>query len=106
MGVLLGRRPRSRAKFHQADQTARGRLSRQQRRVLKMLADAPRGVSGKVLVVAHGFSADMLAGLVWGGLATMATETRTVRRGVTYESELIRITPAGRQALEGHAPFR
>ena len=89
--------------MHQAGQTACGRLSRQQRHILKMLADASRGVSGKVLVIAHGFSAEMLAGLVRDGLATIATETRTVRRGVTYESELLRITPAGRQALEGHS---
>jgi len=36
-----------------------------------MLADAPRDVNEEVLVVAHGFSAEMLAGLVLAGLATV-----------------------------------
>jgi len=66
-----------------------------------MLADAPRGVSEEILVVVHGFSAEMLAGLVLAGLATVVTETRGVRRGVTIKVEHIRITDVGRRALEG-----
>jgi hypothetical protein len=43
----------------------------------------------------------MLAGLVLAGLATVVTETRSVRRGLTIEIERIRITTAGRQSPEG-----
>ena len=77
------------------------RLSREQRRALKMLADAPRGISEEVLVVAHGFSAEMLAGLVLAGLAAVVTETKNVHRGLTIDIERIRITTAGRRAIEG-----
>jgi hypothetical protein len=77
------------------------RLSREQRRALKMLADAPRGVSEEVLVIAHGFSAETLAGLVLAGLATVVTETKTVLRDLTIDIERIRITTQGRQAIEG-----
>jgi hypothetical protein len=76
------------------------RLSREQRRALKMLADAPRGVSEEMLVVVHGFSAEMLAGLVLAGLATVVTETKSAARSVTIKVERIRITNAGRRALE------
>jgi hypothetical protein len=65
------------------------------------LADVPGGVSVEMLVVVHGFSAEMLAGLVLAGLATVVTETRGVRRGVTIKVEHIRITDVGRRALEG-----
>jgi hypothetical protein len=77
------------------------RLSREQRRALKMLADTPRGVSEEVLVIAHGFSAETLTGLVLAGLATVVTETKTVLRGLTIDIERIRITTEGRQAIEG-----
>jgi hypothetical protein len=76
------------------------RLSREQRRALKMLADAPRGVSEEVLVIAHGFSAETLTGLVLTGLATVVIETKTVLRGLTIDIERIRITTEGRQAIE------
>jgi hypothetical protein len=46
-----------------------------------MLADAPRGVSEEMLVVVHGFSAEMLAGLVLAGFATVVTETKSAPRG-------------------------
>jgi len=68
---------------------------------LKVLADAPRGVSEEVLVVAHGFSAEMLAGLVLDGLATVVTETKSAPRGVTITVERIRITDDGKKAIEG-----
>jgi hypothetical protein len=77
------------------------RLSREQRRALKMLADAPRGISEEVLVIAHGFSVEMLAGLVLAGLAAVVTETKTVHRGMTIDIERIRITTAGRRGIEG-----
>ncbi len=77
------------------------RFSRERHRALKVLADAPRGVSEDLLVIAHGFSAEMIAGLVLAGLATVVTETKRGPRGLTIKVERIRITDAGRQALEG-----
>jgi len=68
---------------------------------MKILADAPRGVSEEVLIIAHGFSAEMLAGLVLAGLATVVTETKTVHRGLTNDIERVRITTEGRRTIEG-----
>src|SRR5258706_15414018 len=72
---------------------------REQRRALKMLADAPRGVSEEILVVVHGFSAEMLAGLELAGLATVVAETKSAPRGATIKVERIRVTDARRTAL-------
>ena len=69
---------------------------REQRRALKMLADAPRGVREEMLVIMHGFSAEMLA-----GHATVVTETKSAPRGVTIKVERIRVTDAGRRAFDG-----
>lgn len=88
------------------------RFTRERRRALKTLADAPRGLSEEVLVVAHGFSAEMLAGLVLDGLAMIVAEAKGGRyeikkdqerarpRGLTIELKRIRITNAGRRAIE------
>jgi hypothetical protein len=70
----------------------RHHLSREQRRALKVLARAPRGVSKQALMVARGFSAELLAGLV---LAEFAIQTIGDDR-----VERILITAVGRQALE------
>ena len=51
------------------------------------------------LVLAHGFDRDMIAGLVDEGLATAHREASTGR--ATIEVVRIRITEAGRMALEG-----
>jgi hypothetical protein len=75
------------------------RLSREQRHALKMLANAPRGVSEEVLVVAHGFSAEMIADLVIAGLATVVAEMKKAPRGLTIKIERIRITDEGRKTL-------
>jgi hypothetical protein len=78
----------------------RNRLSTEQRRALELLASIPHGVAGDVLVLAHGFSRGMLAGLVLAGLATVITET--LRAAIsTIKVERVRITDAGRRALEG-----
>ena len=77
------------------------RLDREQRRALKVLANASRGVSEEILVVAHGFSAEMIASLVLAGLATVVTEMRKAPRGLTTKVERIRITDDGRKALGG-----
>ena len=75
-------------------------LSSEQRRVLRLLFDAEPGGITEALWTTHGFSAELLSGLVLTGLATMAGDT--VRDGSrTIEVVLVRITEAGRKALEG-----
>jgi hypothetical protein len=51
------------------------RLDVEQRRALEMLASIPHGVTEDLLVLAHGFDSDMIAGLVQAGLATAHRET-------------------------------
>jgi hypothetical protein len=65
-----------------------------------MLAGTPRGLTEHFLL-AHGFSVEMLSSLVLAKLATIVTEPMMARRGVTLMVELIRITDAGRRAIEG-----
>src|SRR6266446_4690317 len=73
------------------------RLSTDQRSALVILAASPRGLT-KVLMLADGFTRDMLAGLVLAGLATVVTQT--VRSGgQTIKVERLRITDAGQAAL-------
>jgi hypothetical protein len=79
------------------------RFPREELRALKTLADAPRGIGEEMLVVAHGFSADVLADLVRNGLATVATETKMAARGLTIKVERIRVTDDGRRALDRRA---
>jgi hypothetical protein len=76
------------------------RFSREQRRALKKLADTPRGLT-EYLLMARGFSAEMVSDLVLAELATVVTEPMKARRGLTVRIERIRITDAGRRALEG-----
>jgi len=52
------------------------RLSTDQRSALVILAASQRGLT-KVLMLADGFTRDMLAGLVLAGLATTVIETVT-----------------------------
>ena len=65
-----------------------------------MLAGAPRGINEGVLVVMHGFSAQMVAGLVRAGLATVVTETKKAPRDLSIAVKRIRITDDGRKVLE------
>ena len=76
-------------------------LRSERRRALQLLASSSRGATEDLLVLADGFSRDMLAGLVLAGFATVVTETKSAPRGVTIKVERIRITDAGRRALEG-----
>jgi MinD superfamily P-loop ATPase len=76
------------------------RFIREQRRALKKLAGTPRGLT-EHLLIAHGFSVEMLSGLVHAQLAIVVTEPTMARRGVTTMIERIRITDAGRIAFEG-----
>jgi hypothetical protein len=78
-------------------------VSAEQRRALKMLADAGEGGSTLDMLVANGFPAELLADLVSDGLAMMQGETVKVDERT---SEIIRvmITDAGLSAIEDRAP--
>jgi hypothetical protein len=69
-----------------------------QRRALRRLADVPRGIA-ESLMLAHGFSRELISGLVLFGLARVVTDTVRIG-GETMEVELVMITHAGRQVLE------
>jgi hypothetical protein len=73
-------------------------LSTNQRRALKLLADAgPNGFTEHVLLV-HGFDIEMLIGLAHDGLATTTVERVKAGRR-TIEIVRLRITDAGLRAL-------
>jgi DNA-binding PadR family transcriptional regulator len=75
-------------------------LGAEQRRALEMLAATElNGCSGATLL-AQGFRVGMLADLVSDGLATAHRETMKEGKCKTARVR-IRITDAGRQALEG-----
>jgi hypothetical protein len=48
---------------------------------------------------AHGFTPELIAGLVLAGLATVVTDTARIG-GETIKVELVMITDAGRRAIE------
>jgi hypothetical protein len=73
-------------------------MTRDQRRALRRLANVPRGIA-ESLMLAHGFSRELISGLVLFGLATVVTDTVRIG-GETMEVELIVITDAGRRVLE------
>jgi hypothetical protein len=70
------------------------------RRALELLADAPEGVT-EAIMRAHGFSVALMVDLVHAGLAT-ATAERVVAGSRKIEVTRVRITEAGRQALNGN----
>jgi hypothetical protein len=73
------------------------KLTADQRRALALLAGSPRGTP-EGLMLAHGFSIEMVAELVRAGLAT--AEPESVRSGgKVIEVTRVRITGAGRDAL-------
>ena len=76
------------------------RPSPEWRQALQLLARSPRGAIEDVLELGHGFSHEMLAMLVLAGLATVVTETLRVGGG-TFKIERMRITDAGRLAIQG-----
>jgi hypothetical protein len=76
------------------------RLSQDRRRALQLLASTPRGTTKDLLMLAHGFSRDTVAGLVHAGLLTVVTEMLRVG-GPTVKVERVKITDDGRSALEG-----
>jgi hypothetical protein len=74
------------------------RLSPEERQALELLASDPQGATEALLVLAHGFDDDMIAGLVHGGLA-MARRENMKAGSRAIEVVRIRITGAGRKAL-------
>jgi hypothetical protein len=64
---------------------------------LERLADVPRGIA-KTLMLAYGFTHELVDGLVLAGLATVAPDIATIGEQ-TVEVELVMITDAGRRAL-------
>jgi hypothetical protein len=78
------------------------RLNPQPRRaleLLELLASGPHGAEA-LLVRAHGFNSDMIAGLIRAGLATAERETMKVG-AKPVEVLRVRVTDAGRRAIEG-----
>src|SRR5260370_13097786 len=73
------------------------RLGGEQRRALRLLACSPFGATEAIMHI-HGFTRQMLAKLVRGGLATVKSET-----GKAIAVGRIRITDAGRRWLEDAA---
>jgi hypothetical protein len=76
----------------------RPRLTPEQREALELLASEPQGATEELLVLAHGFDGDIIAGPVRSGLA-MARRENMKAGGRAIEVVRIRITGAGRKAL-------
>jgi hypothetical protein len=72
-------------------------LSAEQRRALQLLADIPFGVNDTAMFV-NGFTRETIVGLVRSGLAT--TERENPKAGLSIGR--VRITEAGRRAIEGY----
>jgi hypothetical protein len=75
------------------------RLTAEQREALELLASDPHGATERLLVVAHGFDSDTIAGLVRSGLTTAIRESMKAG-GKTVEIVRLRITAAVREAIE------
>jgi hypothetical protein len=71
-------------------------------RALQRLADVPRGIA-KTLMLAHGFTQELIAGLVLNGLATVVPDIARIGKQ-TIEIELVMITDAGRKAIWNRIP--
>jgi hypothetical protein len=68
------------------------------RRALELLASCPDGCT-EAIMLAHGFTVAQMVELVRAGLASASAE-RVVAGGRTIEVARVRITDAGRRALE------
>jgi hypothetical protein len=73
-------------------------LSADRRRALALLAASPDGCT-EAIMLAHGFSVEMLVDLVRAGLATAQAERVVAGRSAMMEVTRVRITEAGRRAL-------
>jgi hypothetical protein len=75
------------------------RLNVERRQALQLLASSPHGLTVKLLLT-HGFTRRMLTGLVHNGLATAQPERTMGTDGKPIEVVRIKITEAGRRAIE------
>lgn len=75
-------------------------LTGEQRRALELLASTPYGVIEDLLVHTYELDRDMIAGLVDEGLATARREIIAASDRTTIEVVRIKISDAGRLALE------
>jgi hypothetical protein len=83
-----------------ATPTQKPRPSAEQQRALEMLNRSPGSGCTRALWAAHGFRFAMLTGLVNDGLVDVQAETVSAG-GRTTETVRVRITAAGRRAIEG-----
>jgi hypothetical protein len=74
-------------------------LGAEQRRALQLLASSPFGVT-EAIMLAHGFKRQMIGNLSGAGLATARSKTVKVGDNAVAVGR-VRITEAGRMALEG-----
>jgi hypothetical protein len=86
-----------RAQWSEASLNARARLKLDRRRALELLASCRDGCTEAVML-ADGFSIDMMVEIINAGLATATTE-RMVAGKHRIEVARVRITDAGRQVL-------
>jgi hypothetical protein len=71
----------------------------ERRQALELLASSPHGLTLRLLLM-HGFTRRMVTSLVHNGLATAQPESTIGADGETIEVVRIRITEAGRRAIE------
>jgi hypothetical protein len=71
-------------------------LSTEQRRAFHLLIRAPRGITKATLLQVHGFTFELVTGLVRDGLAEVVTGTARAG-GRTMQVSRVRITNAGRE---------
>jgi hypothetical protein len=76
------------------------RTSPEQQRALKLLASSGHAVNEDLLIRSYGFSRGVLASLVRRRLAARESEVMEAS-GKTIEVVRLRITAAGRKAIEG-----
>ncbi len=72
-------------------------------RALQRLADVPRGIA-KTLMLAYGFTDELISGLVLNGLATVVPDVARIGKQ-TIEIELVTITKVGRKAIWNRVPI-
>jgi hypothetical protein len=74
-------------------------LNEEHRRALAVLAENPDGYT-RAILLAHGYSLALITNLIHAGLASDQMPKRHGRGAVAR----VRITEAGRQALDDHEP--
>jgi len=94
MPVSTGLHASPRDALHEHDQ-----MTRDQRRALRRLANVPRGIA-ETLMLAHGFSRELIARLELFGLAIVVTDTMQIGEQ-SIKVDLVMITDAGRRSIEG-----